>query len=103
MLVGKFVTRQPVEIYHANTFAQGSRKATQDSNSGIEPLFGSLTVALGLNELLSIVFLVKYLENICRRVAILQLGCELMCKKVILRLLFIVVQGSIENGLEIGS
>jgi hypothetical protein len=62
----------------------------------------SLTIVLRLNELLNIVLLVKYVENSARRVAILQLSCELMRKKVLPCLRFIVFQGSIENGSEIG-
>jgi hypothetical protein len=99
---GHILDREALRIYQANTFAEGCRKCIQNSNSGIEPLFRAPTIALRLNELLNIVLAVKYIEDSARGVAMFQLGCELMCKKVLLRLPFIVVQGSIENILKIG-
>jgi hypothetical protein len=98
---GYILDREALRIYQANTFAEGCRKCTQNSNSGIKPLFRAPTIVPRLNELLNIVLAVKHVEDSARGVAMFQLGCEFMRKKVLLRLLFIVVQGSIENSLEI--
>jgi hypothetical protein len=46
--------------------------------------------------------LVEYIENGGGRVATFELSCKTMFEEVILGLLFIIVQSSIENGLKIG-
>ena len=78
-------------MYHADTLAECCRKPTKDGNSCIEPLSRAPTITLRLNELLNIVLPVKYVEDSGRRLASLELGGELMGKKVFLRLPFIVV------------
>jgi hypothetical protein len=99
MLDAISLSKNYVEIYQANTLTEGCRKCTQYSYGGIEPL--SPSIAPRLNELLNIVLSVEYVEDSARRIAILQLGCELMRKNVLLRLLLMVVQGSVENRLGI--
>jgi hypothetical protein len=87
--------------YQTNALAEGCRKCTQNSGSGTQPLFRCPTVSLGLNELLNMGLSVEYIENSAGRLATFELGCETMFEKVILCLLFIIFQSSMENGLEI--
>jgi hypothetical protein len=42
---GHILDREHLGIYQANTFAESCRKCTQNSNSGIEPLFRVPTIA----------------------------------------------------------
>jgi hypothetical protein len=81
---------QLVDIYHASSLAEGCRECTENYHSGIKPLFSAPAIPLRLNELLNIVLPVENVENSARRLAVLQLGSELMGEKVFLRLLFIV-------------
>jgi hypothetical protein len=79
---------RPVEVYQANTLAEGIRECTKDGKSGVEPLVRAVTTSLKSSELLKIV---KDSENGGGRLAIFEFGCELMGEKVILGLLFIIL------------
>ena len=96
------LTIGPVEVHQANTLAEGTRKCTEDGKSGIEPLLRCVTIGLRSNELLNMVLLVEDSENGGGRLARFQFCCELMGEKVVLGLLLIILQCSIENGSEIG-
>ena len=101
-LESRALTIKPLEVYQANTLAEGCRKCTKDVNNGIEPLLRAVTIDLTSNELSNMVLLVKDIENGGGRLASFQFGSELMGVKVILSLLLIILQCSIEDGSEIG-
>ena len=96
------MTIKPSADYQANTLSEGIRKCTKDGKSGIEPLLRAVTIRLRSNELLNMVLLVEGNENVSGRLARFEFSCELMGENVILGLLLIILQCSIENGSEIG-
>ena len=83
--------------YRAGAIANSRGKCTEDIDGRIEPLFGPSIATPRLNKLLKLVIFFQNGENGTGRVAGFELGSQLMREKVILRLLFVTMQSSIEN------
>ena len=66
----------------------------------VEPSGPLLIAALRLIELFDL--LLKHVENITRRGAVLELGSEWVITKIVFRAAFVRSQGIIENKLEVG-
>jgi len=88
--------------YRFGAFANGRRKCTEDLSGHVEPLRRPSIATPGLNKLLDLILFLKNGKNGTGRVAGFEVGGQSMREKVILRLLFVPTQSSIENGQEIG-
>jgi hypothetical protein len=88
--------------YQFGAFANSRGKCTEDLSGHVEPPLRPSIATPGLNKLLDLISFLKNGEYGTGRVAGLEVGGQLMREKVILCLLFVPKQSSIENGLEIG-
>jgi hypothetical protein len=91
-----------LEVYQGNALADGGGKRSKDCESGVEPLFRGAIAAVRLNERLNIIFLVKDVQNVGGKLAILEIGGEWMKREVILCLLAIPFQGITESRVKTG-
>ena len=76
------------------------RECMEDLYSWIEPTGPLFISTLRLIELLDLVL--KHVENVVRRIAVLKLGSEWVITKILLHMSFVRSQGIIENKLEVG-
>ncbi len=81
-------------------FSERPRECMKDVYSWVEPSGPLLIAALRLIELLDL--LLKHVENITRRGAVLELGSEWVITKILFYASFIRSQGIIEYKLEVG-
>ena len=88
-----------LRCYRTGALANSRRKCTEDLSGHVEP---PSIATPGLDKLLNLILFLKNGENGTGRVAGSELGGQSMREKVILRLLFVPTQSSIENGPKIG-
>ncbi len=72
----------------------------KDLNCWVEPSGPLFISTLRLIELLDL--LLKHIENVARRAAVLELGSEWVCDKVLFYACLVRSQGIIKNKLEVG-
>jgi len=87
------------ETYQADTLSESLRESIEYIDGRIEPF--CQPIIAGSRSIEFLYLLLEYDENGARRLAGLELGCEWMGKKIVFCLLFVGLQGVIENKLEV--
>ncbi len=81
-------------------FSEGPREGMKDLDCWVEPSGPFFISTLRPTELLDL--LLKNVENVARRVAVLELVSEWVITKILLRASFVRSEGIIKNKLEVG-
>ena len=87
-----------METYQTDTTGNGGRKCVEDIHGWAQPLGQSLIAAVRFVKLLNLIL--KDGDDGVSRVAVLQLGDKRMGEKVVLGLLLVGLERSLEDSLE---